>query len=97
MLQSLRGRWPWGMTLVREGGRVRRCCRHVAAMQAFNYTTTACFAESNPAQHAHGVLAFRRRPQLLERARQVFGERLDRRIFGVDQGKRRRRPGLASE
>ena len=73
------------MTLVREGGRVRRCCRHVAAMQALNYTTTAVLQGSNPAEHAHGVLPFGRRAQLLERERQVLGERLDRRIFAVDE------------
>src|SRR6476659_11034575 len=99
MLQPLRGKvaleedprsrgWP-GPAVLPSRCRVSR--------KAFNYTTHDGFAGSNSTQNTHGVVSLGRCAKLLERARQVLGERLDFWILGVDQAKRGRRPGLAGD
>ena len=53
--------------------------------------------ESNPAENAHRVALLGGRAQLVQRPRQVVGDRLDRRVLRVDDGERRRRPRLRSD
>src|SRR4051794_39191840 len=86
------------MTLVRRVAGAGGAAVTLAAFaEAFNYTTHPGAIRSESAEDAHRLALLGGGTELAQRPRQVVGHRLDRRVLGLDDRERSRRPRLGGE